>query len=94
MTEEKYTQETEVITQGRLQSVLDNMETNSSSLIEVIRRLQGTCQKIGLDINYEGINMINDPEIIGILNLIDVENKIHRTLLEYIFKLTILLEKL
>ena len=94
MTEEKYTQETEVVTLVRLQSVLDNMETNSSSLIEVIRRLQGTCQKIGLDINYEGINMINDPEIIGILNLIDVENKIHRTLLEYIFKLTILLEKL
>ena len=94
MKEEKCMQETEVVTLGRLQSVLDNMETNSTSLIEVIRRLQDTCQRIGLDVNYEGSNIMKDLEIIGSLNLIDEENKLHRTLLEYIFKLTILLEGL
>lgn len=61
----------EVSTQSRLQSILHNMESNSSILIEVIRRLQDTCQRIGLDVNYEGNTIINDPETIGSLYNID-----------------------
>ena len=95
MTEEKCIQGTEVITQGRLQSLLHNMETNSTSLIEVIRRLQETCQRIGLDVNYEDTaNICLDKIWTGSLNNIDQENKLQITLLEYIFKLTVLLEGL
>ena len=95
MTEEKYTQRTEVGTQGRLQSLLHNMEANSISLIEVIRRLQDTCQRIGLDVNYEDTKTVCTDKIwVGSLNNIDQENKLQSTLLEHIFKLTILLEEL
>lgn len=89
------TQKIEVVTLGRLQSLLHNMEANSTSLIEVIRRLQDTCQRIGLDVNYEDTATICPDKIwVGSLNNIDQENKLQSTLLEYIFKLTILLEEL
>lgn len=72
------------------------MESNSSSLIEVIRRLQDTCQRIGLDVNYldEEIKGYDDKMWVGSLNNIDQENKLQSTLLKYIFNLTSLLEEL
>lgn len=72
------------------------MEANSISLIEVVRRLQDTCQRIGLDVDYTDTLIKGDDDKIwvGSLNNIDQENKLQSTLLEYIFKLTILLEEL
>ena len=83
----------EVATKGRLQLILDNMESNSTNLIEVVNRLQQTCQRIGLDVTYTR-EAQEYTEIIDTLNSLDQENNLHSLLVDYLFNLTTLLEGL